>query len=86
MQAAVIHLDLTNQLDNDLFNHIAYVSNQSLLIMKREGIQKEQRIAIGKMLWRLYLVIGAYNKKKEVATLRSLLNEIQAFIEVFTGG
>lgn len=85
MQAAAIHLDLSNQLDNDLFNHIAYVSNQSLLILKREGLDSESKVKIGKMLWRLYLVVGAYNKKKEDLTLKSILDEIQNFLAVFSG-
>jgi hypothetical protein len=85
MVLAASKLDLRNQLDNDLFNHITYVSNQCLLIAKKEGVDGEALTKMGKMLWRLFNVVRAYNSKKQEVTLEKVLDIIKEFKSVFSG-
>lgn len=82
---AASHLDLTNQLDNDMFNHITYVTNRCLMIMKKEGVGKEQLEAMGKYLWRLFRVIQAYNEKKQQISLNQIINIVNDFRATFSG-
>lgn len=86
MVLAASKLDLNNKLDNDLFNHIVYVSNQSLMIAKKEGIDNESLEKIGKMLWRLFMVVQAYNAKRRNASLEEVTRIIGDFRSVFSGG
>jgi hypothetical protein len=78
-------LNLRNQLDNDMFNHISYVSNQCLQIMKREGLSSESLVLIGKLLWRLFRVFQAYNEKQREVTLSRIIDIVQEFKNVFGG-
>lgn len=78
-------LDLTNKLDNDLFNHITYVSNQSLLMLKREGVERESLVKIGKLFWRLGNVLQAYNAKKREPSIEQALAIITDMKGIFTG-
>tara|TARA_R100001244_G_scaffold128115_1_gene98970 strand:- start:300 stop:464 length:165 start_codon:yes stop_codon:yes gene_type:complete len=34
-------LDLTNKLDNDMFNHITFVSNRIFMLAKKDGVSDE---------------------------------------------
>jgi hypothetical protein len=77
--------NLRNKLDNDMFNHILYVTNQSLLILKREGTSKDSLVRIGKMLWRLFRVTQAYNHKRRDVTLKEIVNVVGIFKETFGG-
>jgi hypothetical protein len=85
MQLADVKLDLTVKLDNDLFQHITYVSNQILIGFRDNGWNEETRIKAGKMLWRLFNVVQAYNAKRRELTLSSVLEIIDDFHKVFTG-
>jgi len=78
-------LDLSNKLDNDLFNHITYVSNQSLLLLKREGADKDTFVKIGKLTLRLALVLQAYNAKKREPSIEQALDIIADMRSIFTG-
>ena len=78
-------LDLSNKLDNDLFNHITYVSNQSLLLLKREGADKDTFVKIGKLTLRLALVLQAYNAKKREPSIEQALGIIADMRSIFTG-
>lgn len=78
-------LDLHNKLDNDLFNHITYVSNQSLLLLKREGVDKSVLVRIGKLSLRLALVLQAYNAKKREPSIEQALGIIADMKSIFTG-
>jgi len=78
--------NLKNQLDNDMFNHVIYVTNRVLLLAKREGIGKESLIKMGKYVWRLIRVMQAYNTKRKNATLEEIANIISEFKAVFVGG
>lgn len=78
-------LDLNNQLDNDLFNHITYVSNRILMIAKKEGLHKDTLIQMGKYLWRLFMVMQAYNSKRREVSLEEVINIVLEFKSVFTG-
>lgn len=77
--------DLNKKLDNDMFNHVVYVCNQILQMAKRDGISWEMAEKAGKMLWRLYLVIGAYNGKRQDVTLSHILSIVGEFHSTFTG-
>ena len=68
-----------------MFNHIVYVSNRILLLAKREGIDKKTLTSMGKYLWRLVLVLQAYNSKKRDITLDSVLSIVVEFKGVFSG-
>lgn len=76
-------LDLGQKLDNTMFNHISYVVNRCLIILKKEGADKESLIKCGKYLWRLFLVIQAYNHKKRNITVDEIVNIVQEFKAVF---
>jgi hypothetical protein len=78
-------LDLSNKLDNDLFNHITYVANQSLIMLKREGIDKSNLVKIGKLHWRLANVLTAYNAKKREPSIEQALEIIMDMKAIFTG-
>lgn len=78
-------LDLTNKLDNDMFNHITYVSNRILMIAKKEGVSKDTLTEMGKYLWRLFRVMQAYNHKKREPSLEEVANIVLEFKSVFTG-
>ena len=88
-EAAIIlaseKFDLRNQLDNDMFNHVIYVTNQVLLLAKRDGIGEESLTKMGKYIWRLINVIQAYNSKKRDVTLEELANIVLDFKDVFLG-
>ena len=76
-------LSLRDPLDNELFNHISYVVSKSLLIIKNEGVDKATLVTIGKLLFRLYNVIGAYNAKRRKLTLDELIALIGDFRNAF---
>ena len=76
-------LDLHNKLDNDMFNHVSYVSNRCLMILKKEGADKESLVKCGKYLWRLYRVTQAYNHKKRDVTLDEIIGIVKEFKAVF---
>ena len=78
-------LDLTNKLDNDMFNHVTYVSNRILMLAKKEGVGSETLTTMGKYLWRLFRVFQAYNSKKREPSLNELANIVLDFRSVFTG-
>lgn len=82
---ASIKFDLKNQLDNDMFNHIVYVSNQILMLAKKDGITKESLERMGKYLWRLFNVVMAYNSKRRDVTLNEIVSIVTDFKSVFTG-
>lgn len=77
--------DLNNQLDNDMFNHVIYVTNQVLLLAKREGVGKESLTRMGKYIWRLIRVIQAYNAKRRDVTLEEIVGIVTDFKAVFVG-
>ena len=85
MHLADEKLDLTNQLENDMFNHISYVSNRIFMIAKKEGVNKDTLTKMGKYLWRLFRVMQAYNHKKRDASLQDALNIVLEFKSVFGG-
>jgi hypothetical protein len=85
MQLASIKLDLRNQLDNDMFNHIVFVSNQCLMTAKKQGINKGSLEIIGKYLWRLFNVLMAYNSKRRDVTLNEIISIVGEFKSVFAG-
>jgi len=78
-------LDLRNELDQTMFNHISYVSNQILLMMKREGVTGDVLEKSGKLLWRLFNVMLAYNAKRRDVTLEAIANIVLEFRSVFNG-
>jgi len=78
-------LDLNNKLDNDMFNHITYVSNRIFMLMKKDGIDKASSIKMGKYLWRLFRVLQAYNEKKREPSLARVVNIVVEFKSVFAG-
>lgn len=78
-------LDLHSKLDNDMFNHIIYVSNRILMITKKEGLSKDSIESMAKYLWRLFRVFQAYNHKNRDATLREILDVVSQFRSVFGG-
>jgi len=84
MLAASSKLNLSIDLDRELFNHIAYVTNQSLLVLKKDGVGKPQLEKICKMLWRLYLVTRAYQSKNRDITLGNVLSIIEEFKNTFS--
>jgi len=79
-------LDLRNQLDNDMFNHITYVSNRILMLAKKEGVSSNSLTSMGKYLWRLFMVMQAYNEKKREPSLQQIADIVLEFKAVFTGG
>ena len=78
--------NLRNKLDNDMFNHIIYVSNRILMLAKRDGIDKKSLEVMGKYIWRLLNVISAYNAKQRDVTLSRIVAIVDDFKSVFTGG
>lgn len=82
---AASKLDLTKQLDNDMFNHVTYVANRILMLAKKEGTSKESLVIMGKYLWRLFRVFQAYSAKQEKITLEKVINVVIEFKEVFGG-
>jgi hypothetical protein len=78
-------LDLNNKLDNDLFNHITYVSNQSLILLKKQGVNKDSLTKIGKLFWRLANVLQAYNAKKREPSIEEAIGIIEDMKAIFTG-
>lgn len=86
MSLASEKFDLTNKLDNDMFNHVTYITNRILIIAKKDGISKDTLTQMGKYLWRLLRVTQAYNHKKRDVSLNEILNIALEFKSVFTGG
>jgi len=78
--------NLRNQLDNDMFNHVIYVTNRVLLLAKRDGVDRESLIQMGKYIWRLIRVMQAYNAKRRDVTLEEIIGIVTEFKAVFTGG
>ena len=78
-------LNLHNKLDNDMFNHVSYVANRCLVILRNEGASKETLVECGKYLWRLFNVVQAYNHKKRDVTLNELVSIVEEFKTVFVG-
>jgi hypothetical protein len=83
MILASTKLDLNNKLDNDMFNHVIYVSNRILMLSKKEGISKETGIKMGKYLWRLFRVFQAYSEKKREVTLDRIVGVVKEFKVAF---
>lgn len=83
MQIASMKFDLRNQLDNDMFNHVVYVSNRIFMLAKKQGINKESLVDAGKYLWRLFNVLQAYNAKRRDVTLNEIVGIVSEFRSVF---
>jgi hypothetical protein len=77
--------DLRNKLDNDMFNHVVYVSNQSMMLLKKQGANWTTAEKIGKLFWRLFNVIQAYNSKRRSLTLGEILRIVSEFEAIFGG-
>lgn len=77
--------DLKKKLDNDMFNHITYVSNRILMLAKKEGINSDSVEKMGKYLWRLFRVLQAYNHKTRDISLNEIINIVSDFKAVFVG-
>ena len=86
MLLASTKLNLENELDNKMFNHITYVTNRILLLLKDDGATADTFEQSGKYLWRLFRVFQAYNSKKSDVTLQEIVNIVSEFQSVFTGG
>lgn len=86
MILAASKLDLRRKLDNDMFNHIVYVSNRILLLLKKDGLDKETLERAGKYIWRLLRVVQAYNHKKRDVTIKEILDIVEEFKVIFVGG
>lgn len=77
--------DLNNKLDNDMFNHVVYVSNQILMMAKKDGVSWETIEKSCKMLLRLYQVLVAYNGKRQDVTVGRILSIVGDFRDTFSG-
>lgn len=73
------------RLDNDMFNHIVFVSNRILLLAKQDGVTSNSLETMGKYLWRLFNVVQAYNHKRRDVTLEEIVDIVLDFKNVFTG-
>ncbi len=82
---ASVKFDVSKKLDRDAFQHVTYVANKSLAILKNEGLSWESSEKIGKYLWRLVRVMQAYNAKNREVTLDNILDVVLEFKSVFTG-
>lgn len=82
---ASVKFDLRNKLDNDMFNHVVYVANRILMSAKTSGLSGETLEQAGKLLWRLFNVMQAYNAKRRDVTLDSIVQVVSDFHKVFTG-
>lgn len=76
-------LNLHNKLDNDMFNHISYVSNRCIMVLKKDGANKKTLEKCGKYLFRLRKVTKAYAHKKRNVTLDEILEIIEEFKSAF---
>lgn len=77
--------DITKKLDRDMFQHVTYVANRSLVVLRDDGLSWKSSEKIGKYLWRLFCVIQAYNAKNRNVTLDSLISIVTDFKSVFAG-
>ena len=78
-------LNLHNQLDNTMFNHISFVTNRCIFILKDEGVGSNELKQIGKYLWRLFRVMQAYNHKKRDVSMTEIIGIVEEFKTVCTG-
>ena len=85
MLLAAEKFDTRRKLDRDMFQHVVYVSNRVLMILKQDGISWESTTKAGKYVWRLLRVIQAYNHKRRDVTLREIVNIVTEFKSVFIG-
>jgi len=76
---------LEDKLDAELYQHIKYVTNQSLVMLKERGANKAVMIEIGKLGWRLFRVIQAYNAKQKNLTLNGVLAIVKQFKAIVSG-
>lgn len=86
MLLASSKLNLKNELDNKMFNHITYVANSILIMLRDEGANRDVLEKSGKFLLRLFLIFQAYNGKKRSVTLNEVLSIVSEFKSVFVGG
>lgn len=85
MLVASQKFDVRRKLDRDMFQHVTYVANRSLMILKKDGVGWDSSSRIGKYLWRLVRVTQAYNHKNRDVTLDEIVNIVTEFKSVFTG-
>jgi hypothetical protein len=85
MLMASLRFDVTRKLDRDMFQHVTYVANRSLAILRDEGISWESSEKISKYMWRLFRVTQAYNAKNRDVTLDEIISIVTEFKSVFTG-
>lgn len=86
MLMASTKLDLRRELDNKMFNHVTFVTNRILLMLRDEGATGDVLERSGKYLWRLFRVFQAYNHKKRDVTFSEIIDIVTEFKSVFTGG
>ena len=86
MLLASSKLDLKRELDNKMFNHVTYVTNRILLMLRDEGVTRDVLERSGKYLWRLFMVFQAYNHKKRDVTFKEIIGIVEEFKTVFAGG
>ncbi|HUS89617.1 MAG TPA: hypothetical protein VMW91_09670 [Desulfosporosinus sp.] len=79
-------LDLRRELDNKMFNHVTFVTNRILLMLRDEGATGDVLEKSGKYLWRLFMVFQAYNSKKRDISFSEIIDIVTEFRNVFTGG
>ncbi len=68
-----------------MFQHVSLVSNRGLMIAKKEGVGKDELTKMGKMLWRLFMVLQAYNHKRKDVSINSVIGIVSEFKSVFGG-
>lgn len=86
MLMASSKLDLHRELDNKMFNHVTYVSNRILIMLRDDGANKAVLEKAGKYLLRLFMVFQAYNAKRRDVTFSEIIDIVAEFKSVFTGG
>jgi hypothetical protein len=69
-----------------MYQHVKYVTNQVLLQIKRKGFTREALEKSGKLLWRLFRVFQAYNKKQEKLTVKKVIDIVKQLEKIIGGG
>ena len=73
-----VNLDTTDPLQKEFGEHVAFVFNQVLQFIRKEGYTKKALEKIGKLLWRLYLVYMGYKTKSEELSQKQWLAKLAA--------
>lgn len=71
-----VNLDVADPMQQEFSIHVSYVFNQIFQTIRKQGLTTEGLTAVGKLLWRLYIVYIQYKTKSKELSQKEWLTQL----------